>query len=59
MINGKKFFNQSIKNDQTYDHVRNIAPGQGDDYTACYLLDNVYFKNYCKMISVDLSNREH
>ena len=55
----KKNFNESIKNDQTYDHVRNIAPGQGDDYTACYLLDNVYFKNYCKMISVDLSNRKH
>ena len=32
MINGKIFFNQSVKNDKvTYENIRKIATGQGDD----------------------------
>ena len=34
MINGRKFFDQPIKNDlKTYDNIRKIATGQSDDYT--------------------------
>ena len=35
MINGRNFFDQAIKNDlETYDNIRKIATGQGDDYTT-------------------------
>ena len=35
MIDGRNFFNQPIKNDlKTYDKIRNIATGQGNDCTT-------------------------
>ena len=41
-----------------YENIRKIAIGQGDDYTTGCLLDYTYFKNYCKMISLDLSKQQ-
>ena len=35
-----------------------IATGQGDDYTTGCLLDYPYFKNFCKMIAIDLSKQK-
>ena len=32
--------------------------GQGGDYTTGCLLDYIYFKNYYKMIAVDLSKQQ-
>ena len=32
--------------------------GKGDDYTTGYLLDYIYFKNYYKMIAIDLSKQQ-
>ena len=59
MIDGKNFFDQPIKNDKTtYENIRKIATGQGDDYTTGCLLDYTYFKNYYKIIAVDLSKQE-
>ena len=59
MIDGKNFFNQPIKNDKiTYENIRKIATGQGDDYTTGCLLDYVYFKKYYKMIAIDLSKQQ-
>ena len=59
MINGKNFFDQSVKNDRiTYENIRKIAAGQGDDYTTCCLLDYIYFKKYYKMSAVDLSKQQ-
>ena len=59
MIDGKNFFDQPVKNDKvTYENIRKIATGQGDDYTTGCLLDYIYFKNYYKMIAVDLSKRQ-
>ena len=59
MIDGKNFFNQSIKNDKiTYENIRKIATGQGDDYTIGCLLDYSYFKNYYKMVAIDLSKQQ-
>ena len=56
MIDGKNVFHQPTKNDKvTYKNIRIIATGQGDDYTTGFLLDYTYFKNYYKMIAVDLS----
>ena len=55
MIDGKNFFDQPVKIDKvTYENIRKIAIGQGDDYTTGCLLDYTYFKKY-KMIAVDLS----
>ena len=59
MIDGKNFFDQPVKNDKvTYENIRKIATGQGDDYTTGCLLDNTYFKKYYKMIAIDLSRQQ-
>ena len=55
----KKLFDKPIKNDKiTYENTRNIATGQGDDYTTGSLLHYVYFKKYYKMIATDLSKQQ-
>ena len=43
---------------RTYDNIRKIATGQGDDYTAECLLDYLYFKKYYNVISIDLSKQQ-
>ena len=59
MINGENFLDQPIKNNKvTYENIRKIATGQGDDYTTGYLLDYSYFVDTCKMIAVDLSKQQ-
>ena len=59
MINGENFIDQPIKNNKvTYENIRKIATGQGDDYTTCCLLDYTYFTNNYKMIAVDLSKQQ-
>ena len=59
MIDGKNFFDQPVKTDKvTYENIKKIATGQGDDYTTGCLLDYIYFKNYYKMIVVDLSKQQ-
>ena len=56
MIDGRNFFDQPIKNDlRTYNNIRKIATGQGDDYTIGCLLDYPYFKKYYKLITIYLS----
>ena len=58
MINGENVFDQPIKNGKvTYENIRKIATGQGDDYTTVFLLDYPYFKDNYKMIVVDLSKQ--
>ena len=58
MTDGKNVFDQSINNSfKTYNNIRKVATGQGDDYTTGCLLDYIYFKNYYKMIVVDLSKQ--
>ena len=52
-----QIYDQPIKNNKvTYENIRKIATGQRDDYTTGCLLDYTYFKNYYKMIVVDLRN---
>ena len=59
MIDGKNFFDQLVKtNNVTYENIRKIATGQGDDYTTGCLLDYIYFKNYYKMITVELNKEQ-
>ena len=55
MINEENFFDQPIKNDKvTYENIRKICIGSGDDYTTGSLRGYPYFKNNYKMIAVDL-----
>ena len=59
MIDGKNFFYQPINSDlKTYENIRRIATGQGDDYTTGCLLDYSYFKENYKMIAIDLSKQQ-
>ena len=56
MINGRNFFDQSVKNHlRTYGNIRTIAISQGNDYTTGCLLDYPYLKEYCKLIAIGLS----
>ena len=56
MIDGKNVSDQPIKNNkETY---QKNCSCQGDDYTAGCLLDYIYFKNYYKLIVVDLSKEQ-
>ena len=58
MINGENLFDQPIKNKKiTYDNIRKIVTGYGDDYTTGCLLDYPYFIENYKMIAVDLSKQ--
>ena len=59
MINGENFFDQPIRNKKaTYENIRKITTGQGDDYTTGCLLDYSYFVDTYKMIAVDLSKQQ-
>ena len=59
IIDGKNFFDQPVKNNKvTYENIRKIATGQGDDYTTGCLLDYSYFKENYKMIAIDLSKQQ-
>ena len=59
MINGENFFDHPMKNNKvTYENIRKISTGQGDDYTTGCLLDYPYFKDSYKMIAVDLSKQK-
>ena len=58
MIDGKNVFDQAINSDlKTYENIRKIATAQGDDYTTGCLLNYSYFKDYYKMIAIDLSKQ--
>ena len=59
MINGENFFDQPIKYDKlTYENIRKIDTGKGEDYTTGFLLDYQYFRDNYKMIAVDLSRQQ-
>ena len=59
MIDGKNLFDQPINSmTKTYENIRKIATGQGDDYTTGCLLDYSYFKENYKMIAIDLSKQQ-
>ena len=57
MINGKNFFDQTIKNDKIiYDNIQKIATGEDDEYTTGCLLD--YIKENYKLVAIDLSKQQ-
>ena len=59
MIDGQNLFDQPVKNYMiTYDDIRKIAAGRGDNSTFGCLLDYPYFKEYYKMTSIYLSKQQ-
>ena len=59
MIDGRNIFDQPINSMiKTYENIRKIATGQGDDYTTGCLLDYSYFKDRYKIIAMDLSKQQ-
>ena len=56
LINGKSFFDMSIKNgEETYEQI--IEMGRNNDYTTGNLLDYEYFSKHYKLIAIDLSKQ--
>ena len=59
MVDGKNLFDQAINSViKTYENIRKITTGQGDDYRTGCLLDYFYFKDHYKMIAKDLSKQQ-
>ena len=55
MIDSGNFFDQPINSmTKTYENIRLITTGQGDNYTTGCLLDYSYFNENYKMIAIDL-----
>ena len=60
MIDRINFFDQTIKNNlRTYDNIRKIATGQGEDYTTGFLLNCPYLEKCYKLIAIDLSKNKN
>ena len=59
MIDSKNFFDQTINNNfKTYENIRKIATGKGDDYATGCLLDYSYLNKNYKIIAIDLSKQQ-
>ena len=59
MIDGKNLFDEPINSITiTYENIKKIAAGQGDDYTTGCLLDCSYFKDHYKLVAIDLSKQQ-
>ena len=59
MSYGRNVFDQTMKNDlRTYNNIRQIVTGQGDNDTTGCLLDYPYLKTHYKSIAIDLSTQQ-
>ena len=57
--NGRNFFDQPVKNDKkTHYNIRKITDCHGNYYTFGCLLDYFHFKNFYKMIAIDLDKQQ-
>ena len=55
VTDGRNFSDHPVNNNlRTYDNIRKIGTGQGNDYTTGCLLDYNYFNKYYKMIAIGL-----
>ena len=56
LIDGKPFFEIPVKNkEEAYEAI--IEMGKNNDYTTGNLLDYEYFKDYYKLVAIDLSKQ--
>ena len=59
MIDCWNVFDQTINSiTKTYENIRKISIGKGDDYTTGCLLDCTYFNKSYKLIAIDLSKQQ-
>ena len=59
MIYGIKFLDQPINSYiKTYENIRKITTGRGDDYTSDCLLDYNYFIKHYKEVAIDLNKQQ-
>ena len=59
MIDGRNLFDRPINSmTKTFENIRKISTGQGDDYANGCLLDYSYFRENYKMIAIDLSKQQ-
>ena len=59
MIDGRNLFDQPIKSmTKTYENIRKITTGQGDNYIIDCLLDYSYFEENYKMFAIYLSKQQ-
>ena len=56
VLTNERIFDRPMKNVQvTYDNLRNIITGKGDDYATICLLVYICFKNYHKIRAIALN----
>ena len=56
----KTFFDQLVKNYiRIHDNIQKIMMGQGEDCITGCLLDYLFFKEYYKVIAIDLRKQQH
>ena len=56
LIDGKSFFDLSVKNDEeAYEKILDMS--NNSDYTTGNLLDHAYYKKHYKLIAIDLSKQ--
>ena len=59
LTDGRNIYDQPINYQiKTYDEIRKIATGKGEDYTTGCLLNYHYFKDHYQLIAVDLSKQK-
>ena len=59
MIDGKNFFNQSVKDViRTYDNIQQVPTSQGDNCATGCFLDYNYLQKHYKMIADDLGKQK-
>ena len=59
IIDGKIFYDNPIEsNVEKYRELKKVMIGKGEDYTTGSLLDYNYFKEYYKLVAVDLSKQK-
>ena len=59
VIDSRNLFDQPIDSmAKTYENIRKVAIGQGDDYTTRCILDYAYFKENYKIIAINLSRKQ-
>ena len=59
LIDGRNFYDEPINDKiRQYDKIRKIATGKGDNYATGCLLDYKYFKDFYKLVAIELSKQK-
>ena len=60
VIDGRNFYDNPIESDiEKCRELKKVMIGKGEDYTTGSLLDYNYFKEYYKLVAVDLLNKKN